>query len=44
MKLYRGWVKDGIDHMLFETMAEHLEVGDTLEDAFGRVWIVDIIF
>lgn len=43
-KLYRGWMKSGLDHCLFETIANDLKIGDTLTDAFGRVWIVEVIF
>ena len=43
-KLYRGWMKSGLDHCLFETIANDLKTGDTLTDAFGRVWIVEVIF
>lgn len=43
-KLYRGWMKSGLDHCLFETMAEDLKIGDTLTDIFGRVWEIEVIF
>lgn len=44
MKIYRGWMKSGLDHCLFETMKESLKIGDTLTDAFGREWEVEVIF
>lgn len=44
MKVYRGWMKSEFDHCLFETVAETLEVGSVLTDAFGREWEVEIIF
>lgn len=44
MKIYRGWMKSGIDHCLFETMKENLKIGDFITDAFGREWEVEVIF
>lgn len=37
-------MKSGLDHCLFETMKENLSIGDTLTDALGREWKVEIIF
>ena len=44
MKIYRGWMKSGLDHCLFETMKENLSIGDTLTDTWGREWEVEVIF
>lgn len=43
-KIYRGWMKSEFDYCLFETSADDLKIGDTLTDAFGRIWIVTVIF
>lgn len=44
MKIYRGWMKSELDHCLFETMKECLNIGDILTDDFGREWEVEAIF
>lgn len=40
---FRGWVKSGCDHMLFETLCESLEIGEKIE-INGRLWEVEVIF
>lgn len=44
MKIYKGWMKSGLGHCLFEAMKEKLKIGDTLTDAFGREWEIEVIF
>lgn len=44
MKVYRGWMINGIDHCLFETMRDGLKIGDIMIDHTGKKWTVEVIF
>ena len=43
MKLYRGWLINGTEHMLFEGMFSELKPGDKITTPFGAEWEVDFI-
>lgn len=43
MKLYRGWIRRGEKHMLFETMRDNLKIGDQVFTC-GEFWAVEVIF